>query len=87
MPYLVELGYLDPVRRQLDNGTEISSQVGAADWQEGSNGQDFVGHITDVQLLPGVQRCLGHRVGRVGISAASPIASCPKLTCLSNLPA
>lgn len=72
MPYLVELSYLDPVRRQLDNGTEISSQVGTADWQEGSNGQDLVGYIPDVQLLPGIQRCLGHRVGRVSISVTSP---------------
>lgn len=61
MSYLVELCYLDPIRRQVDNGTEISSQVGAAHWQEGSNGHDFVGHIPDIQLLPDVQSCLGHR--------------------------
>lgn len=85
MPYLVEPGYLDPIRRQLDNGTEISSQVGAADWQEGSNGQDFVGHIPDIQLPPGVQRCLGHRVGSAGLSATS--AQHHVLICLSNLPA
>lgn len=82
--YLVERGYLDPIRRQLDNGTEIASQVGAADRQEGSNGQHFVGHSPDVQLLPGVQSCLRHRVGRAGISATCPKASCPKQTHLLN---
>ena len=73
MPYLVEPGYLDPIRRQLDDGTEVPSQVGAAEWQEGSNGQDFVGHIPDIQLLPGVQRCLGNRVGSAGLSATSSL--------------
>lgn len=67
MPYLVKLSYLNPIRRQLDNSAEISSQVRAADWQEGSNGQDLVGYIPDVQLLPGIQRCLGCRLGRVSI--------------------
>lgn len=71
MPYLVEPGYLDPIRRQLDDGTEVPLQVGAAEWQEGSNSQDFVGHIPDIQLLPGVQRCLGNRVGSAGLSATS----------------
>lgn len=71
MPYLVEPGHLDPIGRQLDDGTEVPSQVGAAEWQEGSNGQDFVGHIPDIQLLPGVQRCLGNRVGSTGLSATS----------------
>ena len=71
MPYLVEPGYLDPIGRQLDDGTEVPLQVGAAEWQEGSNRQDFVGHIPDIQLLPGVQRCLGNRVGSAGLSATS----------------
>lgn len=71
MPYLVEPGYLDPIGRQLDDGTEVPLQVGAAEWQEGSNSQDFVGHIPDIQLLPGVQRCLGNRVGSAGLSATS----------------
>lgn len=47
----------------MDNGTEIVSQVGAAGGHKGGDSQDLVGHVPEVQLLPGIQRRLEHGMG------------------------